>query len=145
MVIEMEDINTLNEIHKGSCMGIDAISFILEKVEDTNLKKLLENQYKSYQKINKEIEKIYPRYNEGKPQETKMFTKVITDTMIDMKTMKDNSTSHLAELLIQGTNMGIIEGRRILNQKNLNEEINKIVDEYVSMQEKYLDGLKEYL
>ena len=30
----MEDINALDEIHKGSCMGVDAINFILDKVED---------------------------------------------------------------------------------------------------------------
>lgn len=141
----MENINALDEIHKGSCMGMDAISFILEKVEDLNLKNILKKQYKSYQKINQKIEKIYGNYDGGKPHETNMFTKVMTDTMIDMKTMKDNSTSHLAELLIQGTNMGIIEGRKILNKKNLNGEVNQILDEYVSMQEKYLDDLKQYL
>lgn len=35
---------------------------------------------------------------------------------IQMKTMNDDSTSKLSELLMQGTNMGIIEGRRLLNQ-----------------------------
>ena len=33
----MDDINALDEIHKGSCMGVDAINFILDKVEDNNL------------------------------------------------------------------------------------------------------------
>ena len=59
--------------------------------------------------------------------------------------MKDKTTSHIAELLVQGTNMGIIEGRRILNRKNLNEEVNDLISKYVSMQEKYLDSLKEFL
>ena len=36
-----ENINALDEIHKGSCMGVDAISFILDKVEDEKLEKLL--------------------------------------------------------------------------------------------------------
>lgn len=35
---------------------------------------------------------------------------------IQMKTMNDDSTLKLSELLMQGTNMGIIEGRRLLNQ-----------------------------
>ena len=48
----MENINALDEIHKGSCMGMDAINFILEKVEDLNLKNILKKQYKFYQKIN---------------------------------------------------------------------------------------------
>ncbi len=142
---KMEDINALDEIHKGSCMGVDAINFILDKVEDKNLEKLLRKQYKSYKDICERIESIYPNYNEGNPHSTSMPEKVMTDWMVNMKTMMDKSTSHLTELLIQGTNMGIIEGRRILNKKNLNEEVNDLVQKYVTMQEKYLDNLKEFL
>ena len=141
----MEDINALDEIHKGSCMGVDAISFILDKVEDSKLEKLLRKQYKSYKDICERIETIYSKYNEGKPHSTSMPEKVMTDWMVNMKTMVDKSTSHITELLIQGTNMGIIEGRRILNKKNLNEEVNDLVQKYVTMQEKYLDNLKEFL
>ena len=86
-----------------------------------------------------------PNYNEGEPHSTSMPEKVMTDWMVNMKTMVDKSTSHITELLIQGTNMGIIEGRRILNKKNLNEEVNDLVQKYVTMQEKYLDNLKEFL
>ena len=35
-----------------------------------------------------------------------------------MKTMTDDTTSKLSELLMQGTNMGIIEGRRLINQNS---------------------------
>ena len=141
----MEDINALDEIHKGSCMGSDAISFILSKVEDNNLEKLLRKQYKSYKEMQERVEDIYPKYNEGKPHSTSMVEKVMTDSMINMKMMKDKTTSHIAELLVQGTNMGIIEGRRILNRKSLNQEVYDLISKYVSMQEKYLDNLKEFL
>ncbi|MBQ8891526.1 MAG: hypothetical protein IJ068_01515 [Bacilli bacterium] len=141
----MEDINALDEIHKGSCMGVDAISFILDKVEDKSLENILRKQYKSYKEICSRIEDMYPKYNEGKPHSTSMPEKVMTDYMINMKLLVDKTTSHIAELLIQGTNMGIIEGRRILNKKNINEEVNSLVTEYVTMQEKYLDNLKKYL
>ena len=141
----MEDINALDEIHKGACMGSDAISFILEKVEDSNLEKLLHKQYKSYKELQERVEDIYPKYNEGNPHSTSMPEKVMTDYMINMKLIMDKSTSHIAELLVQGTNMGIIEGRRILNRKNLNEEVHDLISKYVTMQEKYLDDLKKYL
>ena len=125
-----ENINALDEIHKGSCMGVDAIHFILDKVEDETFKELLENQYKSYEKIKKEIEEIYPKYNDDKPHETSALNKTMTFYGIEMKTMTDHSNSKLAELLIQGTNMGIIEGRRVLNNKNTSEEVQKIIDKY---------------
>ena len=41
--------------------------------------------------------------------------------------------------------MGIIEGRKILNNKKLNEEVSSIINECVNMQEKCVETLKEYL
>ena len=146
MVIKMEEnINALDEIHKGSCMGMDAIHFILEKVEDESFKDILEKQYQTYQNINKDIEKIYPKYNEGKPHSTSAMTKAMTYSGIEMKTMSDTSNSKIAELLVQGTNMGIIEGRKILNNKKVDSEVEHLIDRYVGMQEKYLEVLKKYL
>ncbi len=140
-----ENINALDELHKGSCMGMDAIHFILDKVEDESFKEILNKQYKTYQNINKDIEKIYPEYNDGKPHSTGAMTKAMTYSGIEMKTMSDTSNSKIAELLIQGTNMGIIEGRKILNNKKIDQEVEHLVDRYVGMQEKYLEVLKRYL
>ena len=63
-----------------------------------------------------------------------------------MKTLKDSSNSNISELLLKGTNMGIIEGRRLLNQhQDLNPKIHSLLDEFVSMQENSAQILKEYL
>lgn len=141
----MEDINALNEINKGTCMGMDAITYVLDKVKDKGFKKIIKEQYNDYHIIEEEITKIYPKYNEGKPQETNAFTKAMTWSGVEMKTMMDNSNSKIAELLLQGVNMGIIEGRKILNKKKLNEEVRDIVKKYVTMQEKNVEVLKKYL
>lgn len=141
----MENINALDEIHKGSCMGMDAIHFILDKVEDKSFKKILENQYKKYEELKCKIEKVYPKYNDDKPHETTKMNKVMTKTGIEMRTLTDKSTSKIAELLLQGTNMGIIEGRRILNKKDINNEVNDIINEYVTMQEENVEVFKKYL
>lgn len=140
-----EDINALDEIHKGCCMGQDAIKYVLDKVEDGVFKQEIEKEYNDYDSIAKKIDEIYPNYNEGKPHETSLMTKAMTWTGVEMKTMMDNSNSKIAELLLQGVNMGIIEGRKILNQKVLNEEVYKIVSDYVTMQEKSVEELKKYL
>ena len=59
MVKKMEnEINILDELNKGACMGQDAISFILDKVENEDLKKVLEKQYKKYLNIANKISKI---------------------------------------------------------------------------------------
>ena len=57
----------------------------------------------------------------------------------------DDSTSKITELLLQGTNMGIIEGRKLLNHKDTNEEVHKLIQEYVDMQEECVEQLKKFL
>lgn len=141
----MENINALDEINKGACMGMDAINFVLDKVEDKDFKKVIEEQYNDYHHIEEEIEKIYHKYDDGKPHETNAITKAMTWSGIEMKTLTDNSNSKIAELLLQGVNMGIIEGRKILNKKEINKEVEKIVSEYVRMQEENVEVLKKYL
>lgn len=142
---EKEDINALDEIHKGACMGIDAVSFVLDKVQDKKLKDELEKEEKDYNAIKQNIEDIYPKYNDGKPHETGAMTKAMTWSGIEMKTFNDKSNSKIAELLLQGVNMGIIEGRRILNKKRINQEVESIVTNYVTMQEKSMESLKKFL
>ena len=140
-----EDINALDEIHKGACMGMDAIHFIQDKVEDKKLKKVLDKQYKDYQDIALKVENIYPKYNDDEPHKTNIMNKTMTWSDIEMKTFNDKSNSKIAELLLQGVNMGIIEGKKILNNKNLNKEVTDIISEYVAMQESSVEVLKEYL
>ena len=142
---EKNEINVLDELNKGACMGKDAIHFILDKVEDDALKQELNRQYEKYNEISSRIEEIYPKYNDDKPHETSAMNKAMTWSGIEMKTLMDDSTSKIAELLLQGTNMGIIEGRRLLNHKGTNEEINSLVQEYVDMQEDAVEKLKAFL
>lgn len=141
----MENINALDEIHKGSCMGMDAIDFIKDKVEDSSLQKELDREYNEYKTIKKQIEDVYQKYDDDDPHKTTAMNKVMTWSSIEMKTMTDSSNSNIAELLLKGVNMGIIEGVKILNNKKINNEVSKIVDSYVKMQEKNVENLKQYL
>ena len=141
----IENINALDELNKVACMGMDATKDIIDKIEEKELKKLVENQYKEYEKIKKEIDDIYDEFSDKEPHETNAMTKAMTWSSINMKTMNDTSTSKIAEILLQGTNIGIIEGRKILNNKNIDKKIHKIIEEYVDIQEKYVEKLKKYL
>ena len=65
-----------------------------------------------------------------------------------MKTMKDQSNEKISELLVQGTNMGIIEGVRLQNQNqdsDLNQNVRQILNDFVAMQEDSVETLKKYL
>lgn len=141
-----ENINALDEINKGACMGIDAIDCIMEKIEDKNFKKAVSEQYSDYKKIEDKITKVYSKYNcEDCPHETSAMNKIMTWYGVEMQTLIDTSDSKIAELLLKGTNMGIIEGRKVLNNKELDKEVVKIINEYVKMQESAVEKLKEFL
>lgn len=142
---ESKEVNVLDELHKGACMGKDAINFILDKVEDEALKKELDIQYNKYDEIVDKIGQLYPEYSEKEPHDTSVLNKARTWYGIEMKTIMDSSTSKLAELLMQGTNMGIIEGRRLLNHKHTDPDINLLLKKYVDMQEDAVEKLKQFL
>lgn len=139
------EVNVLDELNKGACMGMDAIHFIMDKVKDKNLKNELDIQYTKYKDIHDKICDLYPEYSEKEPHETSAMNKVMTWYGIEMKTLMDDTTSKLAELLMQGTNMGIIEGRRLLNHKHTDDKVNDLVQEYVDMQEDAVEKLKQFL
>ena len=139
------EIDVLDELNKGACMGMDAIKYVLDKIESKKLYTLLEKQYDEYNSISQRICNMYPEYADKKPKETSTMTKVMTWYGIEMKTMIDSTDSKIAELIMQGTNMGIIEGRRLLNHKETNTEINELVNEYVNNQEECVENLKKFL
>lgn len=63
-----------------------------------------------------------------------------------MRTITDDTPSKLSELLMQGTNMGIIEGRRLLNNNTrIKEDVKNILTDFVEMQEDSIETLKEFL
>ena len=140
-----EEINVLDELNKGACMGVDAIDFILDKVTDKDFKKVLCDQKDEYEKMTDKIGNLYKEFSDSKPHETNGINKAMTWMGVEAKTLTDDTTSKLAELMMQGTNMGIIEGRRLLNEKSGNKKIDELVKEYVNMQEKFVELLKKYL
>ena len=145
----MEDINVkvLDEVNKGATMGMDAIHFVSEKVGDERFKKVLDVEYNKYKEITTRVNDIYSQYTTEKdPHETNAMNKMMAWYGINMKTMTDQSNSKISELLMQGTNMGIIEGRRLLNNNpSVDTEVRQILDDFVVMQEDSVETLKKYL
>ncbi len=139
------NINVLDELNKGCCMGVDAIDIIIKKVDEFKFKELLENQKNGYEELCNKIDELYREYSNDNIHETNMMEKAMTWYGIQKDTILDDSTSKLADLLINGTNMGIIEGRKLLNNKIMNKKVKKICEEYIKFQERYLEKLKDFI
>ena len=145
--MDNQNLNVLDVINKGATMGMDAISSISQKVEDNQFKNILKTEYNKYKDISARVNKLYNNFATNKePHETNTMNMMMTWYGIQMKTMTDDTTSKLSELLMQGTNMGIIEGRRLINQNaNVSSDVKNILHDFVTMQEDSVETLKKYL
>lgn len=140
----MEKIELLKEINKDSKMGMDSLSIVLEKVNDEEFENLLNRQHEEYKNIFDRTQELLIENKEG-IKDTPMMQKAMSWMGIQLNTINDTSNAKLSDLLIQGTNMGIIKGRKLLNQVSTTKEIKNILSDFVRLQEKNVEDLKNYL
>ena len=136
--MENNNLDILDEINKGATMGMDAISYVSEKVGDETFSKVLDGEYNKYKDISRRVNNLYSNYSDKEPHETNAMNKMMTWYGIQMNTITDKSNSKISELLMQGTNMGIIEGRRLLNQNQENIATDVMQEDSVETLKKYL-------
>lgn len=126
-------------------MGMDSISNISDKVQDNNLKQDLQFQYNKYNEILNQVNNQLSKYGEF-PKELNPMQKAMSWMMIEWNTMNDKSDSKISEMMLQGTNMGIIEGVKLLNQNpDCDTETKNILNKFVKFQENTVEQLKKYL
>ena len=144
--MENQNLNILDEVNKGATMGMDAITFVYDKVKDKEFGKVLDVEFNKYKDISRRVNELYSNYSDKEPHETNTMNKMMTWYGVQMKTMTDDSTSKLSELLMQGTNMGIIEGVKLLNNNpDADSKTKNILNEFVKFQENTVEQLKKYL
>ena len=141
----MREIEILKEISKDSKMGMDALTTVTKKVEDEKLEKLLHEQHNEYQNIFDRTQELLNQHDES-IEDVPTMQKVMSWTGIQMNTMNDKSNSQIAELLIQGNDMGVVKGTKLLNHSEfVTPEIENLLSDFVRLQEKNIDDLKKFL
>lgn len=141
----MQEIDILKEINKDAKMGMDSITMVNEKVQDEKFKKLLNEQHNEYQNIFDRTQELLVQENEDM-KDVPSMQKAMAWTGIQMNTMNNKSNSKLSELLIQGNDMGVIKGTKLLNESSFTTpEIENLLSDFVRLQEKNIDDLKKFL
>lgn len=141
----MDDLTILNEIHKGVTMGMSSLEEVAKKTQDSNFKDELTTQFTTYQttltKVNDEFASI------GEiPDDTPLNQKMMGWTGIQMNTMTDTSNSKLSEILIQGYDMGVIKGFKLLNQSpEATQSVKDVLNGFIRLQENNINRLKKFL
>lgn len=141
----MNEIDILKEINKNSKTGIEGLNYTLEKVENNNLKVLLYKEKDEYKNIYDRTKELLIQKNE-KTEDIKTMQKFMSWMGIELNTLTDKSSSQIAEILIQGNDMGIIKGTKLLNNMQFeDEQIKNILEDFIRLQQKNIEDLKKYL
>ena len=141
----MKEIEILKEVNKNSKIGIDGINFILEKAIDNDFKNMLYSQKDEYQNIYDRSKNLLLQNNEYL-ENTQTLQKAMSWIGIQMSTLTNATDSKLAEILIQGSDMGIIKGTKLLNSLPFKTNgIRNLLNDFVELQQENIEELKKYL
>lgn len=145
----MEEIKSgselLAEVYRNTHYALQSISDILPETEDEALKEELKKMHDGYEKISGKAA-LYAREKNIEIKEPGPIKKAMMWGSIKMSTLKDNSRAHIAEMMTQGTVMGITALTRSMNEcQGADQEILQIADELLHMEQSYEETLKAYL
>lgn len=143
--MKKDDAVLLREVQKNTEMAIKAIDTISDKVYDDSLAVQLSKQSLKYSEIrNKALDKLLEE--RGEPYRGNYVDDMMLKGGIHMKTMLDTSTSHIAEMMIQGGTMGITDLCKAMNHhENAERASMEIAKELMDFEEENIARFKKYL
>ena len=136
----------LAEIYRNCHLALESISDILPAIEDEELKAEILHQHEEYERISGKAACL-ARDKGLEVKEPGAVKKAMMWSSIKMSTLMDNTRSHIAEMMVQGTVMGITSLKTSLGElpKNDDEEITALLKELISVEEEFEKKLKEFL
>ncbi len=139
------DLAVLNEVSKIAKMGMDSISYLAPKVSDKEMRKVLVAMYSQYGNTQSQINQHFEKYGEI-PDSTPFRDKMMSFAGVQFNTLKDRSNSHIAEIMIQGTLMGVIECQKILNcGLDVQKSTTELIKDFNKFQRSNIDKLNAFL
>lgn len=136
----------LAEIYRNCQLALESISDILPAVEHEDLKAEILREHEEYEKISAEAAMLAK--NKGLDVKSpNAMKKMMMWSSIKMNTMIDNSRAHIAEMMIQGTVMGITALKTSIGESPEidDEEITALAKKLVETEEEFEKKLKEFL
>lgn len=140
-----KDTEMLNFIFRNVQMGTDTVNTILNDVKDEAMRDDLMLQLKEYGTFARRAEDLLSQQGE-KAKDNNVFKKAMTETMAKFNSMQDASPSHIAEMMINGATMGIIDMTKKLREYNsANAAIHSLGSEVLKFEENTVEKMKNYL
>lgn len=141
----ISDDGVLNKIYKSSRLGISAIDDMIPSVRDSAFLSDLRTQRAEYGAISAQaVSQLAAMGLEPArvPAAKKAGMKIATA----LNTAANSSTSHLADMMIQGSTMGITDITKAMNGYGGSDpQIKGLADRLTQFEQQCIDRLKTYL
>jgi len=139
------NVEFLNYIHQNAEMGKDTINQLMGISQDEEYKKVLMSQMQEYKMIYDSTDEKLKEINK-ETKDINAFSKVSTYAMVNLKTLADKSPSHISEMLIQGSTMGIVDlTKKLKEYASADEEILDLANKLLQLEQKNVEDCKKYL
>ena len=136
----------LAEIYRNAQLALQSISDVTPEVDDEKTREELDRQHEEYERISaKAIMLAKDRGIELK--DPGAFKKMMMWGSIKMSTLTDNSRAHIADMMLQGTIMGITALRKSESESCLdaNDETIALLKEMLEKEEEFEKVWKSFL
>lgn len=138
-------IQLLQDVVRNARTGQEAVEQLLRKVENPEMRGELSVESKRYQDAAREAERALSRAG-GQPEPVGMMAKAGMWLGTQMNTLTDTSNAHIAEMIIQGATMGIIEMTKARNTyPDADDSASGIASRFIVMQDDIIHRQKAYL
>lgn len=140
-----ENVEMLNYIYQNAEMGKITIEQILKEIEDIKFRDVLKEQLKDYDYVVNKCDSILNEH--GKlPKGIQTMPKIMTYLNIKLSTLNDDTPSHIAEMMINGSTMGVTEITKNLNKyNNIDDSIKDLASRLLKIEQDNIENLKPYL
>jgi hypothetical protein len=137
----------LKGIYQNAKMGSEALLALLPKVADSGLRRDLTAQLDGYEGYAKRAEEYLCQ--QGKEaQGASLWQKMTTKVGIGVNTLMDSDTSHIAELVIEGSNMNITDYVKLLREHEncqVNEKSLRLCRDMIEFEQENVKRMQAYL
>lgn len=144
----MEDRDTiklLKECDAGSKMAVTSLNDIFEKVENENLKKLLNETKDHHEKLGNEIHALLTEYG-CEEKDPNPMAKGMSWMKTNMKMGMNDADETAADLITDGCNMGIKSLYKYMNQyPGANSKVKDLCKRLISIEDQLRKELRAYL
>ncbi len=134
----------LNAIYQNIRTAVQSIEDIITKVDNSELKQELAMEEDTYLAFQKECE-VYAKSEKIDIKDNNFMEKARLWTSINMSTMMDKSTRHIAELMLLGTFMGILTCYKDQDDHGGVKELDEILDRLKEFERKNIERLIPFL